>query len=476
VHQIELEMQNEELRRAQLELDAQREEYFRLFNLAPVGYLTVSDNGIVTDANLTAAELLRVDREVLVGQPFSAFVHMPDRDAYYLHTRALWKAGVRHAWELRLRRLGAAPKAAGAAETAGDTDPACFWARLEGRPQSTGDGEPPSCWVTFSDIDESVAARQALQESQERLHEAHRLAHIGIWSWVAETDTVTWCEELYRIAGRDPTLPAPTYAEHSAVYTPESWGRLQSAVEKALETGESFQLDLEIVRPDGTRRWVDSFGGPVLGADGLVAGLHGTVHDVTERKLAETEIRGLNAGLEQRVAARTADLEAVNKELEAFVYSAAHDLRAPLRAIDGFSQMVAEDAAERLDAADMEHLQRVRAATERMGALIDHLIELSRTARVDLVSERVDLSAVAAAVLADLRRAAPERDVEAVVRPGLTVMAVATLVELIPVNLLSNAWKFHLEARHGAHRGRRHRRRRGARLLRARRRRRLRHG
>ena len=77
-----------------------------------------------------------------------------------------------------------------------------------------------------------------------------------------------------------------------------------------------------------------------------------------------------------------------------------------------------------------------------MGELIDHLIELSRTARVDLVPERVDLSAVATAVLADLRRAAPEREVEAVVQPGLMVIADATLLEVVLVNLLSNAWKF----------------------------------
>jgi len=442
VHQIELEMQNEELRRAQLRLDAQREKYFELFNLAPVGYLTLNDEGVIGDANLTAARLLGVDRQLLVGQPLSAFVLTDDRDVLYLHLRMLQQTGEPQIGELRLLRLGGAPKAGSAAETASAADPACFWARLEGRPRSKCDGEPLSCWVTFSDVDESVAARDALQESQERLHEAHRLAHIGVWSWVAETDTVTWCEELYRIAGRDPTLPAPTYAEHSAVYTPESWCRLQAAVDRALETGEPYQLELELVRPDGTTRWVNAFGGGSSEGDGRGARLYDTVQDVTERKLAETEIRDLNAGLEQRVAARTADLEAVNKELEAFVYSAAHDLRAPLRAIDGFSQMIVEDAAGRLDDDDKEHLQRVRAAAERMGALIDHLIELSRTARVDLVSERVDLSALAAAVLADLRRAAPERDVEAVVQPGLTVMADATLLEVILVNLLSNAWKF----------------------------------
>ena len=134
--------------------------------------------------------------------------------------------------------------------------------------------------MTFSDIDESVAAREALHESRERLREAHRLAHIGVWEWDAATDTVTWTEELYRIAGRDPTLPAPTYAEHASLYTAESWGRLQAAVERALETGEPYRLELELVRPDGATRWVNAFGGRLVRRRraGRAAGRHRPGH------------------------------------------------------------------------------------------------------------------------------------------------------------------------------------------------------
>ena len=142
------------------------------------------------------------------------------------------------------------------------------------------------------------------------------------------------------------------------------------------------------------------------------------------------------------MATRTAQLGAANGELEAFVYSASHDLRAPLRAIDGFSQMVIEDAAERLDAVDEEHLQRVRAAAQHMGLLIDHLLALSRSARQDLLRESVDLSAMATSVIADLRSEAPGRRVEAIVQPNLVVDADATLLGVILDNLLSNAWKF----------------------------------
>jgi PAS domain S-box-containing protein len=148
----------------------------------------------------------------------------------------------------------------------------------------------PANMAIVRDIRERKQAEAALRESQSHLEEAHRLAHIGIWNWDAATDTVTWSKELYEIAGLDPGLPAPTYAEHPKVYTPVSFTRLSEAVEEALQKGKIYQLELEMVRPDGTHRWVNAFGGPKYGEDGKVFGLHGTVQDITESKQAEQEL------------------------------------------------------------------------------------------------------------------------------------------------------------------------------------------
>jgi PAS domain S-box-containing protein/putative nucleotidyltransferase with HDIG domain len=163
----------------------------------------------------------------------------------------------------------------------------------------------PGCFdAVFENITQRKRAEKELRESQERLREAHRLAHIGVWDWTASTDTVIWTDELYRIAGRDPKLPAPTYAEHPNLYAPESWGRLQTAVEKALETGKPYQLELELIRPDGATRWVNAFGGAAHNDHGRVEGLHGTVQDITERKRVETDLReaGNRLSLAQRAA------------------------------------------------------------------------------------------------------------------------------------------------------------------------------
>src|SRR5450631_383838 len=115
VHQIELEMQNEELRRTQEELESSRARYFDLYDLAPVGYFTLSEQGLILEANLTGAKLLGVARGALVKQPLSRFVLREDQDIYYLHRKALLETDAPQAWELRMLKKDAAP----------------FWVRVE---------------------------------------------------------------------------------------------------------------------------------------------------------------------------------------------------------------------------------------------------------------------------------------------------------------------------------------------------------
>jgi len=131
-----------------------------------------------------------------------------------------------------------------------------------------------------------------------------------------------------------------------------------------------------------------------------------------------------------------------NKELEAFSYSVSHDLRAPLRHIDGFSRVLLEDYQNSLDEAGKHHLERLRAASQRMGQLIDDMLKLSRITRAEIRHEPVDLSRLARKVTLELQQAEPGRRVELALREGIIARGDPRLLQVVLENLLANAWKF----------------------------------
>ncbi|HOV62599.1 MAG TPA: PAS domain S-box protein [Spirochaetia bacterium] len=136
------------------------------------------------------------------------------------------------------------------------------------------------------------------------------------------------------------------------------------------------------------------------------------------------------------------DLEQAYKELEAFSYSVSHDLRAPLRSIDGFSQALLEDYADKLDAEGKDFLHRVRAASQRMAQLIDDLLKLSRITRTEIHYEQVDLTAMVRKIIVELKEMEPGRSVDFRIAEGVIAYGDTALLQVVLVNLLSNAWKF----------------------------------
>ena len=286
-------------------------------------------------------------------------------------------------------------------------------------------------------ITEHKAAEETLRMSEERmrLFFERQLVGMAITSpekgWVKVNDKICEMlgysrEELVRL-----TWTELTYPEDLASDVAQFERLLKGEI-------EGYTLEKRFVRKDGSLVFTNLAVGCVRRPDRSVDYVLALLEDITGRKRSDDQIRLLN----EQLAVRAESLETANKELEAFSYSVSHDLRSPLRAIDGFSRIVLEDYANRLDAEGRNYLERIRAASQRMGHLIDDLLQLSRHTRSEMHRTQVDLSTLARALAEELQKTEPERRVEFVITPNLVANADASLLRVVLENLLGNAWKF----------------------------------
>lgn len=292
-------------------------------------------------------------------------------------------------------------------------------------------------------FEELQQTEQALRQSESLLHRSQEQAGLGSFTWELQNDSLAWSRNMFAIHGFNQDTFSGSLSEVSnQLIHPDDRARVQTEIEKMIIAKQVWPMEFRVIRSDGVERIMQSSGGFEFDTQLQPVRCIGIHQDITERKRTEAEIQKLNAELEQRVIQRTVQLEAANQELEAFSYSVSHDLRSPLRGIDGWSHALLEDYGSQLDEQAKTYLDRVRAETQRMGNLIDDLLQLSRLTRAEMHTAQVDLSAIAHRVATQLQETEPIRQVDFVIQPELNAQGDAQLLEIALTNLLGNAFKF----------------------------------
>jgi PAS domain S-box-containing protein len=258
-----------------------------------------------------------------------------------------------------------------------------------------------------------------LRRTTNDLLEAQRLAHIGSWSWDRATDAVRWSEELYRIAGRDPAL-GPPRLHVVPIYTPESTEALEAAIRKILRDGEPYEIDLEVLRPDGETRWVTAHGEAARDPSGHIVGLNGTAQDITE-------------------------LRQLQRQREEWMSVIGHDLRQPIGTITMAADMLRELHTGATAQAERDMTDRIRSAAVGLARMVDDLLDMSRieTHRLSLDLRTVDPAAMVREALTRLAHVIKDRRVRVSESSTLAPVRVdPARIDQVLGNLISNAVKY----------------------------------
>jgi PAS domain S-box-containing protein len=370
VHQIELEMQNEELRRTQVELDNARVRYFDLYDLAPVGYCTLSEKGLIQEANLTAATLLGVARGALIKQPLTRFILPEDQDIYYYRRKQLFETGAPQAYELRMVKKNGAQ----------------FWAHLEAT-AAKDEGGALVCRVVLSDNPERKRGEERLQKTKDFLdriinsigdpifvkNRQHQFVLVNN-SFCALSNLR--CEDFM---GKTDYNFFP--AEQVAVFLEKDELVFETGKENVNE--ETITDSLGIDRTIITKKTLYT---DISGNKFIV----GIIRDITERKHGEERLQKSNQDLKTAIEQSNESAEQARKANAAkseFLANMSHEIRTPLNGVIGMTGLLRDMD---LNTEQHEYAQIAHISGEMLLTLINDILDISKIEACKLELEKLD--------------------------------------------------------------------------------------
>jgi PAS domain S-box-containing protein len=298
VHQIELEMQNEELRRTQVALLAERERYFDLYEQAPVGYCTVSEKGLILQVNPTAAQLLGMHRGALLQQPMSHLVSRADQDIFYLLRKQLMATGEPQSCELRMLKKDGTP----------------CWVQLIATAARDETGAPLHR-VVLSDMTVKRQLEKQLRDREAQLQAALKGAGAGSYEWNIETGETVWSPEVWMLNGLQPQDASVHYETWQQTVHADDLARVEQATHAAISHRADIEVEWRVNLPPGMApRWLMSRAQPLPEENGRVVRYRGIIIDITKRRQAELTLEQNRDLLEESAAQRTAELVGAEAE------------------------------------------------------------------------------------------------------------------------------------------------------------------
>lgn len=394
MYQIELEIQKETLRQAQISLEESRDRYVDLYEFAPVGYLSLTSSGLISKINLTGTKLLGVERAKLLYKHFSSLVIPENQDRWTRHFLSMKKHVTQDDVELALHR----------------GDGTVFHVQLQCLRQEDGADNSVIIHITLSDITDRKATEtevrtlnrnlerlvsertDELRESETRLRLAIAASNLGPWDWDLRTNTVYFSPEWKLQLG---------YEEHEIQGRYEEWERLMHpedreptlAVLRAYLDGQrpEYAVEFRLRHKDGSYRWIFTRGEALREAGGKPIRMLGCHLDITERKQAEAHALAEQAFLARDAAMRElmAHVERLREEDRKYIAREIHD---------ELGQVL---AALRLEASMLQGKGNTKDSSvdiirHNMLALVDEAIKGIRTVAADLRPASLELGVVAA--------------------------------------------------------------------------------